>query len=165
MNDLLLLYLFLNQKKYSSEISKYPLYTGSEEYNKDKYVNRVKMLIGQMHSQIKYEDSEKIIQIAEDEFKNRVDFYFRTNKKTIKQILKLEKESSFLPKMIEKLSDNKGVIEIIEYLAHITKEEFKKDNDAAYEVIEAFKELGDKLNVINKKYSAKEIAKVFPKQK
>lgn len=158
-------YIATTIEKYSNEISKYPLYTGSEEYNKAKYVNRVKMLIGQMHTQIKYGDSEKIIQIAEDEFKNRVDFYSRTNKKTLKQVLKLEKEPSFLPNMVEKLSANKGVTEIIDYLAFITKEEFKKENDVAYEVIEAFKELGVKLDAINKKYSAKEIAKVFPKQK
>lgn len=93
-----------------------------------------------------------------------MDSFFSTNRKTIKQTLKFEKEPSFFPNMIEKLKDNRGVTEVIQYLAHIYKEDFKKENDAAYEVLEAFKELGDKLDGINKKYSKKDLIKVFPKQ-
>ena len=58
--------------------------------------------------------------------------------------------------MIEKLSDNKRVSEIIENLAYITREDYSREEDEAYEVIKAFKELGCKLDAINKKYSAKD---------
>lgn len=149
-------YIVKTIEKYSNEIYEYPFHSKLEETNKDRYIHRVKMLIGQFHLQIKYGDSEKIRQIAEDVYKNQVDFYICQNKNTIKQSLNLESDDTFLPNLIEKLSDNKRVSEIIENLAYITREDYSKEEDEAYEVIKAFKELGCKLDAINKKYSAKD---------
>lgn len=153
-------------KKYLDEIHKYPIYTGDDEFQRFKYSNRVHMEIGEMENQVKYGEKEKILHIAETEFKNRVDFYFRNNnnKKGIKDFFKKDNEPSFLPDFYEKLKDRNGATEVIRYLAHIYKENFNIENEVAGEIIEAFEELGLKLERINRKYSKKELKKLFIKE-
>lgn len=151
-------------EKYAIEISKYPLYTGSVEYNQQKFLSRVRGLIRWEIPQIKYGDDERILTIAEDEFKNRVDFYFRTHRKTLKEIIGIERDPLFFPYIIEKLSTNKGTNEIITYLAHMTKQGFDTGSEIAREVTDAFKGLGSELEKISKKYSKREIERVFPKE-
>jgi len=149
-------------KMYVDEIHKYPIYTGDDEYQRYKYSTRVHM----MKNQVKYGEKEKILHIAETEFKNRVDSYFRdsNNKKSIKDFFKKDSEPSFFPNFHEKLKDRNGAKEIIRYLAHIYKEDFNIRNEIADEIIEAFEELGLNLEKISSKYSKKELKEVFIKE-
>lgn len=152
-------------KIYVDEIHKYPLYTGDEEFQRYKYSNRVHMEIRGMNDQVKYGEKEKILHIAESEFKNRVDSYFRNsnNKKSIKDFLKKDSKHSFFPDFHEKLKDRNGTKEIIRYLAYLYKEDFIIGNEIADEIMEAFEKLGLDLERINSKYSKKEFEKIFIK--
>ncbi len=134
---------------YVVEIHKYPIYSGDEDYQRIKYSNRVHAVIRDMNNIVKYGDRDKILQIAETEFKHFVDaFYNKT-----KMIQNAKKTLSFPLNLCEKLKDKEGAIEVIKYLSHLYSEDFNIQNDAANEVIEAFMELGVKLKRINTKYS------------
>lgn len=152
-------------KIYVDEIHKYPLYTGDDEFQRFKYSNRVHMEIGDMKDQVKYGEKEKILHVAETEFKNRVDSYFRKcTKKSIKDFFKKDNELSFFPDFYEKLKDRDGAKEIIKYQANIYKENFNINNEVSDEIIEAFQELGLNLERIYSKHSKKELKKVFVKE-
>ncbi|MFJ7841282.1 helix-turn-helix domain-containing protein [Lysinibacillus sphaericus] len=151
-------------KKYVDEIHKYPIYTGDDEYQRFKYSNRVHMEISGMKEQVKYGEIDKILHIAETEFKNRVDSYFRNNKKKgIKDFFKKENEVSFCSDFPKKLKERKSTKEVIDYLAKIYKEDFNLVNEAADETIEAFQNLGVELERIYSNYSKKDLKKVFMK--
>lgn len=151
-------------KIYVDEIHKYPIYTGDDEYQRFKYSNRVQMEIGGMKNQVKYGEKDKILHIAETEFKNRVDSYFRNNKKNeIKDFFKKENEVSFYSDFPKRVKEKAGAREVINYLAHIYKEDFNAANEAADETIEAFQNLGVTLERIYNNYSKKELKKVFTK--
>lgn len=152
-------------KIYVDEIHKYPIYTGDDEFQRLKYSNKVHMEIGGMRDQVKYGEKEKILHIAETEFKNRVDSYFRNSKKkSIKDFFKKDNEPSFFPAFHEKLMDRDGAKEIIRYLANIYREEFNINNEVSDEILEAFQELGLNLEKIYSKHSKKEMKKVFTKE-
>lgn len=152
-------------KKYVDEIHKYPIYTGDDEYQRFKYSNRVHMEIGGMKGAVKYGEIDKILHIAETEFKNRVDSYFRNNKKKgIKEFFKKENEVSFYSDLPKKLQERRKTKEFIDYLAQIYKEDFYLVNEAADETIEAFQNLGIDLERIYSNYSKKDLKKVFVKR-
>lgn len=152
-------------KIYVDEIHKYPIYTGDDEFQRFKYSNRVHMEIGGMKDQVKYGEKEKILHVAETEFKNRVDSYFRNStKKSIKDFFKKDNESSFFPDFHEKLKSRDGAKEIIKYLANIYKENFNINNEVSDEILEAFQELGLNLERIYSKHSKKELKKAFTKE-
>ncbi|MGE7953167.1 helix-turn-helix domain-containing protein [Lysinibacillus xylanilyticus] len=99
--------------EFAIEVIKYPLYTGTPKYNSEKYINRVFALINQQKPTIKYGETDKIYEIAKNEFENRVKLY-----KESKTKIKYSNEDAVLNLLEEKLQSDEGAIELISGLIH-----------------------------------------------
>lgn len=133
--------------KYVDEIHKYPIYPGDDEYQRSKYSNLVHKVIKQ--NTVKYGEEGKILLVAETEFKRFVDHYAKN-----KELVPCDDEPQPFPyRLSTKLRDKKGTIEVIEYLSRLYGEGFDTKNEAADEIIKAFKDLGLELEKIYSKYS------------
>lgn len=132
---------YLNKvaEKFGDEIQKYPIYSGTPQFNTEKYLFRMRDLVRRETPAIKYGEDERVLKIAEKEFNDRVEVY-NNNKKAEEK-----KTEQFLPYLIEKLETDKGVVEIISTLTYMTNQDFYPGTKLSDEVIEIFKEMRPKL--------------------
>ncbi|MEK4974629.1 hypothetical protein NSQ89_20025 [Niallia sp. FSL R7-0648] len=129
---------------FATEIQKYPLYSDSLEYNKEKYLSRVRTLVNKERPSIKYGEKEKIYKIAEAEFNTRVELY---NSQNEKQGLNTE---DFLDFMLEKLKTNKGTLEVISIITSQKGLSYNINSKESDEIVEVFKSMYEDLRDIKK---------------
>lgn len=123
----------------AEEIKKYPLYSGSPEYNSDKYLSRVNGLIQREVPRIKYGEDNRVFEIAKNEFNTRVEM-FKAHQKPLESV-----NTDLISYLIEKLETTRGTLEIISCIVQMKKVEYDISSKESDELLEILQEMRPKL--------------------